>query len=69
MDAFATGRVDIEASPMRFDEFFEAEYTRLFQSLLVITRDSAEAEDLAQEAMARAVERWDVVTQADHPAA
>jgi Sigma-70 region 2 len=41
-----------------FDAFFAIEYRRLFEVLYLLTRDRAEAEDLAQEAMARAYERW-----------
>jgi RNA polymerase sigma-70 factor (ECF subfamily) len=41
-----------------FDTFFAIEYRRLFEVLYLLTRDRAEAEDLAQEAMARAYERW-----------
>jgi RNA polymerase sigma-70 factor, ECF subfamily len=41
-----------------FDTFFAVEYRRLFEVLYLLTRDRAEAEDLAQEAMARAYERW-----------
>jgi RNA polymerase sigma-70 factor (ECF subfamily) len=41
-----------------FDTFFAIEYRRLFEVLYLLTRDRAEAEDLVQEAMARAYERW-----------
>jgi RNA polymerase sigma-70 factor, ECF subfamily len=41
-----------------FDTFFGTEYRRLFEVLYLLTRDRAEAEDLAQEAMARTFERW-----------
>jgi RNA polymerase sigma factor (sigma-70 family) len=41
-----------------FDTFFAVEYRRLFEVLYLLTQDRAEAEDLAQEAMARAYERW-----------
>jgi RNA polymerase sigma-70 factor, ECF subfamily len=41
-----------------FDTFFATEYQRLFEVMYLLTRDRAEAEDLAQEAMARAYERW-----------
>ena len=41
-----------------FDTFFAIEYRRLFEVLYLLTRDRADAEDLAQEAMARAYERW-----------
>ena len=41
-----------------FGTFFAIEYRRLFEVLYLLTRDRTEAEDLAQEAMARAYERW-----------
>jgi RNA polymerase sigma factor (sigma-70 family) len=40
-----------------FDTFFAIEYRRLFEVLYLLTRDRAEADDLAQEAVARAYER------------
>lgn len=44
-----------------FDTFFRTEYQRLFQTLYLLARNRAEAEDLAQESMARTYERWDKV--------
>jgi len=41
-----------------FDTFFAVEYRRLFEVLYLLTRNRVEAEDLAQEAMARTYERW-----------
>ena len=41
-----------------FEEFFERSYRRLAQAMLLMTGDRSEAEDLAQEAMARVYERW-----------
>ena len=52
---------------LAFEEFFEAERARLFRALLLVTHDSAESEDLMQEAFVRVWERWDRVAQvADH---
>ena len=45
-----------------FEEFFRAEYSGLVRSVYLLTADLAEAEELAQEAMARVFERWDRVT-------
>jgi RNA polymerase sigma-70 factor, ECF subfamily len=53
--ASSTGAAE---SVLDFDTFFATEYQRLFEVLYLLTRDRAEAEDLAQEAMARAYERW-----------
>ena len=44
-----------------FDTFFRTEYQRLFESLYLVAQNRAEAEDLAQESMARTYERWDKV--------
>jgi RNA polymerase sigma-70 factor (ECF subfamily) len=50
-----------------FSAFFAAEYERLFQTMSLLTGERTEAEDLAQEAMARAFERWDRVQAAARP--
>jgi RNA polymerase sigma-70 factor, ECF subfamily len=41
-----------------FDGFFLDEYQRLFQTMYLLVRDRAQAEDIAQETMARTFERW-----------
>src|SRR3954467_10537502 len=51
-----------------FEEFFRGEFERLFQVLYLSTGSRVEAEELAQEAMARAYERWDRVYGMDSPA-
>jgi DNA-directed RNA polymerase specialized sigma24 family protein len=48
-------------SELGFEEFFQAEYSGLVRSLYLLTADLGEAEELAQEAMARACERWERV--------
>ena len=50
-----------------FTAFFGAEYERLFQSLYLLCGNKADAEDLAQETMARAFERWERVVAAETP--
>jgi RNA polymerase sigma-70 factor, ECF subfamily len=50
-----------------FEEFFEAERGRLFRALLLVTHESAEAEDLMQEAFVRVWERWDRVEHLEDP--
>jgi RNA polymerase sigma factor (sigma-70 family) len=52
-----------------FEAFFEKEFERLFQTLFLICGDRSEAEDLAQETMARLFEHWDRVAAAEDPAA
>jgi RNA polymerase sigma factor (sigma-70 family) len=55
----------VELTP--FEGFFEAEYTHLCEALYLITGDPFEAEELAQEAMTRVLERWDRVGSMDSP--
>lgn len=50
-----------------FTAFFQAGYERLFQTLFLTCGNAGDAEDLAQEAMARAFERWDRVQAAKTP--
>jgi RNA polymerase sigma-70 factor (ECF subfamily) len=51
-----------------FEEFFLAQHERLFQALYLLTGDRSEADDLAQEALLRAYERWDRVGAMESPA-
>ena len=50
-----------------FETFFRSEYPTLVRMLFLLTGGSAEAEDLAQEALARAFERWKRVRGMDSP--
>jgi RNA polymerase sigma-70 factor (ECF subfamily) len=50
-----------------FESFYRSHYTRLAQALLLLTRSEALAEDLAQEACARVLSRWDRVREMDSP--
>ena len=50
-----------------FREFFEAEYPRLAKALFLIVGDPLEADELAQEALVRVLERWDRVHLMDSP--
>jgi RNA polymerase sigma-70 factor, ECF subfamily len=52
---------------LSFERFFEVEYPRLARALLLLTGDPLEAEDLAQEAFARAFERWARVGALESP--
>lgn len=52
---------DEVAPPLEFGEFFRAEYPGLVRAFYVLTANQSEAEELAQEAMARAYERWERV--------
>jgi RNA polymerase sigma-70 factor (ECF subfamily) len=51
-----------------FEEFVHAEHRGLYGALCLITRDRAEAEDLAQEALLKLWERWQRVQHMDDPA-
>jgi RNA polymerase sigma factor (sigma-70 family) len=52
---------------VEFAEFFRAEYPGLVRALYLLTADLGEAEELAQEAMARAYERWHRVSLMESP--
>jgi len=54
--------------PSTFEDFFLAEHERLFQALYLLTGDRYEADDLAQESLLRAYERWDRVGAMESPA-
>jgi RNA polymerase sigma-70 factor (ECF subfamily) len=56
------------AKSLEFEEFFRAEYPGLVRAFYVLTADRVEAEELAQEAMARAYERWEHVGVMKSPA-
>jgi RNA polymerase sigma-70 factor (ECF subfamily) len=53
--------------PLAFEDLFEAQRGRLFRALLLVTQDSAEAEDLMQEAFLRVWQRWDRVGEFEDP--
>jgi RNA polymerase sigma-70 factor (ECF subfamily) len=50
-----------------FSDFYRQHHPRLSRACLLLTSDPTEAEDLAQEAMARVLERWDKVSGMDDP--
>ena len=62
------GAVPVASTGLDFEEFFRVEYSRLFQALMLLTGDAYEADDVAQEALLRAYERWDRVRAMDSPA-
>jgi RNA polymerase sigma-70 factor, ECF subfamily len=59
----------MESGPNKetFEAFFRHSYVRLCRALLLLTSDPGEAEDLAQEALARVYERWDRVRRMESP--
>ena len=66
MDRIEDGRRTEEVRD--FDVFFDEEYGRLLRLMFAMTGDRAEAEEVAQEAMTRAFERWDRVGAMKSPA-
>jgi RNA polymerase sigma-70 factor (ECF subfamily) len=56
-----TTRLERVTEGLEFEEFFRQEYPGLARALVLLVLDRQEAEELAQEAMARAYERWDRV--------
>ena len=66
-------RTSLSAAPevgatSTFEDFFIAEHERLFKALYMLTGNQDEADDLAQEALMRAYERWERVGTMDSPA-
>lgn len=51
-----------------FDDFFAAHYPKVVRSLTLATGDQAKAEELAQDAFAKACVRWQRVSAMDRPA-
>jgi RNA polymerase sigma-70 factor (sigma-E family) len=52
-----------------FEQFCRAHYTSVVRTAYLITGDSQEAYDIAQEAFSRAYERWRSVSAMDRPEA
>ena len=50
-----------------FDAFYRAVFARLVGQLFLVTADQQEAQDLVQEAMARAVARWSKLCRYEAP--
>ena len=50
-----------------FETFFRAHYPSVVRALVVVSGDEGEAEELAQEAFARALERWERVRAMESP--
>jgi RNA polymerase sigma factor (sigma-70 family) len=53
------------SEPLTFEAFFESEKDRLLRIFCVITGSRSEAEDLAQEAFTKVLERWEVAAMED----
>jgi RNA polymerase sigma factor (sigma-70 family) len=57
----------LAADDRTFEAFFEKEYAHLARALFLITEDALEAEEIAQDAMVRVLERWDRVAGLGSP--
>jgi RNA polymerase sigma factor (sigma-70 family) len=53
--------------PDTFEDFFRAEYDRLYRAVTMITGSRQEAEDVLQVAFMKVFERWERVTAMDNP--
>jgi RNA polymerase sigma factor (sigma-70 family) len=59
--------IPVPAELAPFEGFFEAEFTHLCEALYLLTGDPFEAEEVAQEAMTRVLERWERIRSMDSP--
>jgi RNA polymerase sigma-70 factor (sigma-E family) len=59
--------LEVDPVGQDFGEFFRREYRRLARACLLLTGDPTEAEDLAQDALARVFARWDQIASMDSP--
>lgn len=66
---FGVPVADATPVPLSFDHFFTDQYPRLVVLLTALTGTRAVAEELAQEALVRAHQRWSKVSTFDIPAA
>jgi RNA polymerase sigma-70 factor (ECF subfamily) len=58
-----------KAPPDGFAELYHSHFGRVATQLYAYLGDHAEAQDLAQEAFCRALERWDKISRYDDPSA
>jgi RNA polymerase sigma-70 factor (ECF subfamily) len=55
------------STPVGFEAFFREHYARLARAEYLVTGSRTRAEDLAQEAMLRVLQRWDQVVEMESP--
>ena len=67
--AESLGEGYIVAEPLSFEAFFEAEARTLFRRLCAVTGNSAEAEEIMQDAFLALWERWDRMDAVRDPTA
>jgi len=63
------GEGHVVAEPLSFEAFFEAEARTLFRRLCAVTGNSAEAEEIMQDAFLALWERWDRIDTIQDPTA
>jgi RNA polymerase sigma factor (sigma-70 family) len=63
----AAARLERVVQGLDFEEFFRDEYQGLVRALYLLAADQGEAEELAQETLARVYERWDRVKTMESP--
>jgi RNA polymerase sigma-70 factor (ECF subfamily) len=63
----AAGEAAVAEPARSFEEFYEANFRRVFTALCLVTRNRHEAEEVTQEAFLRVLERWDRVGTFDDP--
>ena len=70
MHPLDSGEIEVPVAidaPLAFDVFFQDHHPRLFAALCLTTGSRHEADEIAQDAFLRVLERWDRVSQMDDP--
>jgi RNA polymerase sigma-70 factor, ECF subfamily len=65
--AGAVEEADVGEGAPSFEEFYQATLRRLYTALCLVTGNSHEAEEVAQESFVRVFERWDHVGMLEDP--
>ena len=61
------GETELPGLTVSFEDFFDAERTRLFGALALMSGNRAEAEEVMQDAFLRVWQRWERVSAMDSP--
>lgn len=67
MELRASDRSNRGQTEADFETFFRGEFPRLVGALYLLTGNPGDAEELGQEAMARAYERWERISRMESP--
>lgn len=68
MDDIEAESRQTESAPS-FDVFYSTMHVPVFRSMLLLSGDAADAEDLTHEAFVRVLERWESVSRMEAPSA